>query len=355
MAPAPSVTRAPRPSARAVRALLAAATLAACRTVAPVPAPAATAAPIPDAPRPALAPPADWKTDGALTQDEGDARCRKELPACARAFGVYWLPPSPCANQGTRCMETPDLSQGRWSCGCDLCAGKLGMQADRALRERRPSVLERAPAPALHRRTLANLSRHRPAPAGPLTAGERQHRRRPGVIPFPAGPATPVRSRNLAARRAENRDRWRVPSTFSSSTRMRRAMSRCSTGCAGSHRESGGHWASRCSRSFSLRVRTSSGPTLARWIGGGIFEFRLDQDAAQVLQRKGKKATPEDAEPSKILLRVFCHAHGQKIVLLLAGYDKAGRPGARHQNEQIQLAKLRLKDWRARQGPARTG
>jgi hypothetical protein len=97
------------------------------------------------------------------------------------------------------------------------------------------------------------------------------------------------------------------------------------------------------------------GTNFGKWIGGGIFEFRLDQDAAQVLQRKGKKATPEDSERSKILLRVFCHAHGQKIVLLFAGYDKAVRPGARHQNEQVQLAKLRLKDWGARQGPARTG
>jgi hypothetical protein len=120
-----STTKAPRPNARVVRALLAAATLAACRTVAPVPAPAATAtaAPIPDVPPPPAAPPTNWKSDGTLTQDEGDARCRKELPACAHAFGMYWLPPSPCANKGTRCMEMLDLSQGRWSCGCDLCSG----------------------------------------------------------------------------------------------------------------------------------------------------------------------------------------------------------------------------------------
>lgn len=155
MAPPPCATRAPRPSARAVRALLAAATLAACRTVAPVPAPAATPAPIPDAPPPAPARRADWKTDGALTQDEGDARCRKELPACARAFGVYWLPPSPCANKGTRCLEMPDLSQGRWSCGCDLCAGSseckptehCGSDAPPCSNERRPLRCIAGPSP----------------------------------------------------------------------------------------------------------------------------------------------------------------------------------------------------------------
>ena len=82
---------------------------------------------------------------------------------------------------------------------------------------------------------------------------------------------------------------------------------------------------------------------------GGLFEFRLDQDAAQVLARRGKSARPETALASKILLRVFCHAHGDRIVLLLGGYDKGERPSARHQQSQIELARTRLKAWRARQ------
>jgi hypothetical protein len=47
-------------------------------------------------------------------------------------------------------------------------------------------------------------------------------------------------------------------------------------------------------------------------------------------------------------LRAFCHAHGDRIVLLLAGYDKGERPSACHQQEQIELAKTRLKTWKAR-------
>ena len=70
-----------------------------------------------------------------------------------------------------------------------------------------------------------------------------------------------------------------------------------------------------------------------------MFEFRLDQDAAQVLARKGKRARREADESSKILLRVFCHAHGDRIVLLLGGYDKGERPSARHQQAQIELAR----------------
>jgi len=93
------------------------------------------------------------------------------------------------------------------------------------------------------------------------------------------------------------------------------------------------------------------GTNFGKPVGGGIFEFRLDQDAAQVLARKGKQPRREPDEPAKILLRVFCHAHGDKIVLLLAAYDKGETPSARHQQEQIQLARKRLKDWKARYVP----
>jgi hypothetical protein len=89
------------------------------------------------------------------------------------------------------------------------------------------------------------------------------------------------------------------------------------------------------------------GTNFGKGLGGGIFEFRLDQDAAQVLSRKGKRARPENGEIAKILLRVFCHAHGDRIVLLLGGYDKGERPSARHQQAQIELAKARLRTWKA--------
>jgi len=39
-------------------------------------------------------------------------------------------------------------------------------------------------------------------------------------------------------------------------------------------------------------------------LGGGLHEFRVRHDAAEVL------------------LRVFVHFHGDKVVLLLGGYDK---------------------------------
>ena len=91
------------------------------------------------------------------------------------------------------------------------------------------------------------------------------------------------------------------------------------------------------------------GTNFGKGLGGGLFEFRLDQDAAQVLARKGRIARPETADASRILLRVFCHAHGDRIVLLLGGYDKGDRPSTRHQQSQIELSRTRLRDWKARQ------
>jgi len=86
-----------------------------------------------------------------------------------------------------------------------------------------------------------------------------------------------------------------------------------------------------------------------RQIGSGIFELRLDQDAAHILARAGKSSMTGPGPPERILLRVFCHAHGDRIVLLLAAYDKGKRPSARHQQDQIELAKARLRSWMRRQ------
>src|ERR1051325_1353680 len=64
------------------------------------------------------------------------------------------------------------------------------------------------------------------------------------------------------------------------------------------------------------------GTNFGKGLGGGIFEFRLDQDAAQVLARKGKRARPEASETAKILLRLFCHAHGDRGLFPRERHDK---------------------------------
>lgn len=84
------------------------------------------------------------------------------------------------------------------------------------------------------------------------------------------------------------------------------------------------------------------GTEFGRHLGGGVFEFRVRQKPGDV--RKGGAKLP----PEKILLRVFCHAHGDRIVLLLGGYDKGQDPSRSRQTREIEEAVRRLALWRRR-------
>lgn len=100
-------------------------------------------------------------------------------------------------------------------------------------------------------------------------------------------------------------------------------------------------------------VLAYEGPNVAsgnmgRSLGDGLYEFRLDQNAEQILRRRGKTARRE-VEKGKILLRVFFHPHGDKLILLLSGYDKGEQPSKAHQQKEIGEARKLLKRWRQRE------
>lgn len=101
----------------------------------------------------------------------------------------------------------------------------------------------------------------------------------------------------------------------------------------------------------------------------GIHEFRLRQDDNELVarieaRRAARGDSPLNAEVSgedqsgkkkraeKVFLRVFFHAHGDKMILLLGGYDKNRNKSPRKQNEEIGLAAKRLADWKQRQRAA---
>jgi hypothetical protein len=71
------------------------------------------------------------------------------------------------------------------------------------------------------------------------------------------------------------------------------------------------------------------GTPFGRQLGGGLFEFRLRE--------------------ANLLLRVFCHAYGERVILLLGGYDKARDPSQRRQSAEIAEARIRLREWKQRQ------
>jgi len=64
----------------------------------------------------------------------------------------------------------------------------------------------------------------------------------------------------------------------------------------------------------------------------------------------GRSASRRGDEPrhERILLRVFCHAHGDRLILLLGGYDKGADPSAKRQQREITEARRRLSDYRRR-------
>lgn len=82
-------------------------------------------------------------------------------------------------------------------------------------------------------------------------------------------------------------------------------------------------------------------------LGDGLFEFRLRHDAAEILQSLGKRASAEPGH-ERILLRVFCHAYGDRIVLLLGGYDKGADASRRRQQREIAEARKRLAAFKRR-------
>jgi len=96
------------------------------------------------------------------------------------------------------------------------------------------------------------------------------------------------------------------------------------------------------------------GSSWGKWVQGapGVFEFRVRHDAATILRERGLPVPKEPKESGGkiVLLRVFCHAHGEKVVLLLAGYDKGKEPSSKRQSAEIKRAKQRLTRWKAREG-----
>jgi len=98
-----------------------------------------------------------------------------------------------------------------------------------------------------------------------------------------------------------------------------------------------------CERGLDL-VRTE----WLKPLGEGLHEFRVRHDSDEIRRMfAGQEARARHRE--RILLRVFVHFHGSRVVLLLGGYDKGKDPGDRRQQREIGQARKYLADWRRRQ------
>jgi len=81
-----------------------------------------------------------------------------------------------------------------------------------------------------------------------------------------------------------------------------------------------------------------------RHLGRGLFELRIRHDEQTILKKAGLARLAETPR-ANVLLRVFCHATGDRVILLLGGYDKGGDPSPRRQEREIALARRRLGDY----------
>lgn len=102
------------------------------------------------------------------------------------------------------------------------------------------------------------------------------------------------------------------------------------------------------------RVLTARGIDLARteWLkalGEGLHEFRVRHDADEIARMFGGEAPVTQARGEKVLLRVFVHFYGDKVILLLGGYDKGADPKERRQQREIKAARQYLGQFKERQ------
>lgn len=79
-------------------------------------------------------------------------------------------------------------------------------------------------------------------------------------------------------------------------------------------------------------------------LGDGLWEFRVRHDATAINNMFGGEAS-SSLRREGVLLRVFCHFHGNKIVLLLSGYDKGRDPSEKRQQKEIARTRTCLTAW----------
>lgn len=88
-------------------------------------------------------------------------------------------------------------------------------------------------------------------------------------------------------------------------------------------------------------------------LGRNLYEFRIRRELKTICNEIGIDAPADIANEKKVLLRVFFSVYGNRIVLLLGGYDKASNPSPRRQAKEIKHARILLAEFQRIQRSAR--
>jgi putative component of toxin-antitoxin plasmid stabilization module len=101
------------------------------------------------------------------------------------------------------------------------------------------------------------------------------------------------------------------------------------------------------------RVLSVRGIDLVRteWLkalGKGLHEFRVRHDGDEIARMFGGETAATAGLHETVLLRVFVHFYGDKVILLLGGYDKGIDPKERRQQREIAEARPLLAQFKER-------
>ena len=85
-------------------------------------------------------------------------------------------------------------------------------------------------------------------------------------------------------------------------------------------------------------------------LGQGLYELRIRRDVETILREYGPRGAsdeiPKRWRKKRVLIRVYCTFHGERIVLLLGGYNKLRGPSRKQEQREIQAARAALAAWK---------
>lgn len=90
-------------------------------------------------------------------------------------------------------------------------------------------------------------------------------------------------------------------------------------------------------------------------LGEGLHEFRVRHDEGEIVRMFGQGSSRVGGSGEIVMLRVFVHFYGSKVVLLLGGYDKGVDSKERRQQREIAEAWRLLTEFKERQRRDRKG
>jgi hypothetical protein len=91
-------------------------------------------------------------------------------------------------------------------------------------------------------------------------------------------------------------------------------------------------------------------------LGKSLYEFRLRHTYDEIVAQHPEATwipPPSRDRDAGVLLRVFFYPHGDKLILLLSGYDKGRQVSRKRQDKEIKQARRFLADYRGIRSPRR--